>query len=108
AGGGVQVAGGLVSEEDGRLVHQCAGNSQTSLLAAGQVASQVAGLVGELHVLKDVHGLGFAATEGGAGDFQGQEDVLQGRFVGRDEERLEDEADFLGAEAVQLAAGEVQ
>ena len=52
---GVQVAEGLVEQQDGRLDHQRAGQGHTLLLAAGQLVGHAALHTGQLHQIQDLH-----------------------------------------------------
>jgi hypothetical protein len=96
AGGGVEVARGLVGEEDARAVDEGAGAGDALLFAAGELVREVAGALGQPHAREEL-----ARAGGGLGvapQLERDLDVLL-RGEGRDElEALEDEADALAAE----------
>ena len=50
----IQIAGGLVGDDGGRVVHQSAGNGQTLLLTAGQFARMTAALSFQPHQIQNV------------------------------------------------------
>src|SRR5712671_7942208 len=66
AGGGVEIAGGLIGEEDGGLIYQCAGESAALLLAAGELAGSMVVTGAEADA---VEGLRYAMAALGAVDF---------------------------------------
>jgi hypothetical protein len=92
AGGAVEVAGGLVGEEDGGLIDESAGQGAALLLAAGEFAGAMLAAGGEADA---VEGLRYAAAALGAVNFGEAERELDVFFEGhaREEiERLEDHA----------------
>ena len=91
AGPGVEVAGGLVGEDDRRLAGQGAGHGHALLLAAGELARAVAQPVAEADGGHDLVEPGLVRL--GAGQRQRQDDVLLGAERGDQVEGLEDEAD---------------
>jgi hypothetical protein len=99
AGGGVEIAGGLVGEENGGAVHEGAGESGTLELAAGELVGAVMGAVGQTDGLEEAVGADFAGGVGAAGEEKGKEDVLFHGQGGEEVEELEDEADFELAQA---------
>ena len=66
AGGGVEIAGGLVGEEDGGLIYEGAGEGAALLLAAGEFAGSVVVAGAEADA---VEGLRDAMAALGAVDF---------------------------------------
>src|SRR5882757_2284088 len=100
----VQVAGGLVGEDDRRLAGQCPGDGNALLLAAGQLGRAVPQPVGQAHRFDD--GVEPVGVGLGAGEGQRQPDVLQRRQRGHEVERLEDEADLGAPQQGQLPVGE--
>ena len=93
AGGAVQGAGGLVGQQDIRVVHQGPGDGHALHLAAGHLIGLFVKLVPQAHPLQGPDGplppLGLAD----AGDGQGQLHVCQHSLVGDQVVALEDEAD---------------
>ena len=102
AGLGVEVAGGLVGEDDGGTVDQRAGDGDALALAAGELVGLVHHAGAEVDGLED--GLGaFGALGGGRAVVdERQLDVVEGGGAGEQVEGLEDEADLLVADAGQL------
>ena len=100
--GGVEVAGGLVGEQDGWVVDEGAGDADALLFAAGELAGQVLGAGGEADAFEG--GAGFGLVGHGV-EVLGEHDVLERREVGDQVELLEDEADLVGAEAVEFGGG---
>src|SRR5712671_7877537 len=66
AGGGVEIAGGLVGEEDGGLIYEGAGQCAALLLAAGEFAGSMVAAGAEADT---VEGLRYAMAALGAVDF---------------------------------------
>ena len=56
ARGAVEVAGGLVRQQQGRLGHQGAGDGDALLLAARKLVGMMLGAIGQTHGLKCLHG----------------------------------------------------
>jgi hypothetical protein len=99
AGLGVEVAGRLVGEDDGRLRDESAGDRHALLLAAGELGGPVHPPVLEPDRLDEL--LEPDLVDLLAGDRQRQDDVLLGRQHGQQVEELEDEADVLAAKPRQ-------
>ncbi len=107
---GVELAGGLVGDEQGGVVGEGAGDGDPLLLAAGEFAGPLGRVVGEadegqqqLDAL-----LAFAGVR--AAQPQRDADVLGGAEDGDEAEGLEDEADVVaaqGEQALLVEAGEV-
>ena len=93
AGGGVEVAGRLVREDDPRVVHERAGDDRPLLLPSREVHGGVLRLVGELELLERREATAAALPAPDARDLQREDHVLEHRGVGREEELLEDEAE---------------
>ena len=110
AGAGIEIAGGLVCQEQGGLVGERPGDGDALLLAAGELVGFVACAVPEADGIQGLQGtlaqLGsgqaLAAVE------HGQLDVLQGGGSGQEVEALEDEADLLVSNVGQLVAVELR
>ena len=107
AGLGVEVSGGLVGEDDGGVVDQGAGDGDALALAAGELVGLVHHAGAEVDGLEDFLGAGDALGGGGAVVDEGQLDVVQGGGAGEQVEGLEDEADFLVADAGELVVVEL-
>ena len=56
AGFGVEVPGGLVAEEEGGFVHEGAGNGDALAFAAGELAGEMRGAVGQANFLEEIFG----------------------------------------------------
>ena len=108
AGARIQVAGGLVGEQQRGPVHQRAGDRDALLLAAGELARQVA--LAALEADRAQRGARALALLGGrdAAVDERQLDVLE-RARARDEvEALEDEAELAVADRRALVGGEAR
>ena len=94
AGGAlVEVAGGLVGQEDRGIVHQGAGDGDPLLLAAGKLAGIGPGLAGESHLGQYPGHPGGDGVAPRAGHLQREGHVLLGRPVFQQPEVLEDDAE---------------
>src|SRR5450759_3828468 len=93
----VEVAGGLVGDDDGRLVEEGTGNRHALLLATRDLLGTVALEVAQVEVAHQV-GDAIHGSRTLSGDAQWQGDVLGRGQVGDQVEELEDEADLLPAE----------
>lgn len=98
--GGIEISGRLVGEEDGRVVDEGAGDADALLLASTELAGEVAGTVGEAYVLERGAGLGGV---GGGVEVLREHYVFYGGEIGDEVELLKDEADLVGAKAVEVA-----
>ena len=106
-GGGVERAGGLVGQEQERLVDDGARDRDALLLSARELVGQVIHAIGQPHPLERAHRLLAAQPAPLAGVDHRQLDVLQ-RVVARQQvEGLEDEADLLVAQRRELEFVEV-
>ena len=106
AGGAVEIAGGLVGEQDLRPRRQGAGQRHALLLAARQLAGIVIGAQDQPHGAQ----LALGAVEGvrHAHQFQRHRDIFQRRH-GRDQvKRLEHDADLAAAKARQRVLAHVR
>jgi len=102
AGGGVEISGGFVGEENGGAVHEGAGESGTLELAAGKLVGAVMGAVGQTDGLEEVPGSGFAERIGPAREEEGEKDVFLNGEGGEEMEKLEHEADLQLPEGGEL------
>ncbi len=106
AGLAVEVAGGLVGQQQRRVGDDGAGDADALLLAARELARIVFGAVGQAH---DVEGDGHPLLALGlrqVGEQQRQLDVALGGQHRQQVVELEDEADVVRAPARELAAAE--
>ena len=106
AGVGVEIAGGLVGEEDGRLEGQGAGDGDALALAAGELVGQVVEAVVEADELEQAAGARFDFLAREAFEVEREGHVLDAGERGEEVEELEDEADFVAAEAGEVVIGE--
>ena len=95
---GVEVAGGLVGEDDGGAGDEGAGDGDALLLAAGELVGAVVEAALDVEQVGEVVEEDWSVLEGLAegGDVVGDLDVAHGGEGGQEVEALEDEAD-LGA-----------
>jgi hypothetical protein len=93
----VQVRRWLVCENDGRLLHQRAGDRDSLLLAAAQLIGPVIALVGQAHRLQHRQGPVPPLARGRTEKQERVLDVLVGGEDGKEIEVLEDEGDVARA-----------
>ena len=86
----VELAGGLVGQEQLRPARQRAGNGDALLLAAGELAGALPRVVGEAHDRQHQGDPLLALARGDAGDSQRHADVLRRREHRQQAEGLED------------------
>ena len=107
---GVEVAGGLVGEDDGGAVDEGAGDGDSLLLASGQfIGAVVETALDAEHVGEVVEERLVEFSFGGRsqeGDVMGDLDVAHRGEGGKEVEALEDEADFGAAHPGALGVGE--
>ena len=102
AGLGVEIAGRLVGQDDGRAVDEGAGDGDALALAAGEFVGLVVHARLEADVGERLLGALDAFRGGHAVVDERQLDVVQRRGAREQVEGLEDESDFLVANARQL------
>ena len=102
-GGGVELAGWLIGEDQGGRVCQGPGDGDSLLLAAREFVGAVAGASGEADGFEQFFGAAAAFTDAGSGDAEGEFDVFVGGEQRQQSEGLEDEADSVAAELGELA-----
>ena len=102
--GFVQVAGGFVGEDQLGVIDEGAGHAHALLLAAGELAGQVAGAVGQTHAVESLEGFLFV---GHRMVVLRDHDVLEGGQVADEVELLEDEADRAAADLGEFVGGQV-
>jgi hypothetical protein len=107
AGLGVEVAGGLVGEDDGGLVDQGAGDGDALALAAGELVWFVHHAGAEADGFEDVFGAGGAGGGGGAVVDKGKLDVVERGGAGEKVEGLEDEAYLFVADTGEFVVVEL-
>jgi len=105
AGGGIQIAGGLVGEKNLRAIDESAGDGHALLLAAGEFGGAVAKTMCEANALE-----GFADTRWALGPIHFGEakwefDILFEGHAREEVERLEDHADGVAAIAGEFYRG---
>ena len=101
-GGGIEVAGGLVGQQDRRVVDQGASDRHALALTAGELVGLVVHALFEIDLAHGEFGALEALFAGHAGIDQRQFHVVQRGGAGQQVEGLENEADFLVADARQL------
>ena len=99
SGLGVQVAGGLVGEDQGGIMGQGARHRHPLLLAARQHVREAAGAIRQPHFGEQVQGPAAARLRHAALELQGQQQVLLHRQGGDEVVALEHEADMPAPEA---------
>ena len=100
---GIEVAGWLVGENNFRVVYDCASNTDTLFLTAGKVVGFVLGFVVELDGLEGFHSATATFAAANASNLQRQNNVVKNVVICVHEEALENEAELLVAEAIELA-----
>jgi hypothetical protein len=103
--GGVEVAGGLVGEHDGRVQDEGAGEGDALLLAAGELDGVMIHAVTEADAGEELAGAREAIA--GGVEFVREEDVFERGERGDELIGLEDEADGLAADLGELVLGEI-
>ena len=104
---GVERGGGLIADDQRRLVDQGAGDGDALLLAAGEFARAFAPARADAHGFEHGPGAGDGRFGGQALDQQRHGDIFRGGDGGDQVELLENEADVIGAEPRELAAGQL-
>ena len=90
---GVEVPGGLVGQQDEGPVHEGPGHRHPLLLATGELAREVVGLLGQTHQVEDLGHLVGHHVARAADHLEGEGHVLEHRLIGQEPEILEDAAD---------------
>ncbi len=108
AGGGVQVARGLVGEDDRRVVHERAGDGHALHLAAGELVGAVVVVVnGQARRREGRYGPLLALATRAVGVDERELHVVEHAHAREQVEALEHEADALGADLGELAVVEL-
>ena len=105
-GGGIEVAGWFIAEEQGGGVHQGAGDGDALTLAAGEFAGQVGLAVGKADSVEEFPGAGAVLGTHGADGQPGYQDVFQGRELRQKVVVLKYESDVGGAVVGEGGRGE--
>ena len=100
----VQCAGRLVGQNDRRVPHQCPGDGNTLLLAAGKLVGAVPELIAQTHLLQHLFGPGVALGAADARIHQRHLHVLHQVEPWQKIVLLEDKAQHLVADRSQLVA----
>jgi hypothetical protein len=102
AGRAIEVSGGFVGQDDGRVVHQGAGDRDALTLTAGKLVGLMVHALFKVHLLERGFGLGDAGGRRGAVINQREFHVVERAGAGQKVERLEDEANFLVPDSGQF------
>ena len=94
--GFVEIAGRLVGQNQFRMIDERASHGYALLFAAGKLRGQVLDAIGKTDAGQ--RGAGFVFV-GGAMEILREHHVFNRREIGHEVKLLEDESDFLGAEA---------
>lgn len=105
AGLAVQRAGGLVRQQDIRIVDQRTGNGNALHLAAGHLAGVLMQLIAQPHLLQRLGGAALALCARDAGNGQGQLHIGQNGLMRDQVVALEHKADGVVAVGVPIAVG---
>ena len=103
---GIEVAGGLVGDEQGRLVHERARDGRALHLAAGHFLWVVPQAMGDADALGQARGAAGGLAHGHPAQQARQRDVVAERQRRQQVEELEDEANALPPDAGELVVGE--
>jgi hypothetical protein len=111
-GGGVEVAGGLVADDEGRVVGEGTGDGSALLLTAAKGTGELVSLIGDAHHVEEVHSalLCFSRSRHSgvsAGEVDGEDNVLEDGEGGEELEELEDDADVGAAPASEFVLAHV-
>lgn len=106
SGGGIEVAGGLVGEEDGRAESEGAGEGNALLFAAGELDRVVIEAAVEADAGEEIASAAATGSVRGAGEFHREKNVLLGGERRNEVVALEDEADLAPAHESHPVFGE--
>ena len=99
---GIEVPGGLVGEQQGRLQKQCPAQSHTLAFAAGKLIREVIPAICQTDLIQEHAGPSLGIRVGTAGDPPGHHDILDRREIGQELLELEDETNGSVSESSQL------
>ena len=105
-GAGVEVAGGLVGEQDAGRGDEGAGKGDALLFASGELAGAVRGAIGKAYFGEPGAGFGERGGVGFAAGEQGHGYVLEGGELRHEVVKLPDVADVAVAEGGGLGGGD--
>jgi len=108
AGGGVQVAGGFVGQQDGRVIDQRASDRDALPLAAGELVGFMEHAVAEADVFEGVAGTFEARRLAQTGVNERKLDVVQRIGAWQQIERLENETNLAVADLGELVVDHVR
>ena len=100
---GVEIAGGLVGQNNLWIVDQGARNADALLLASGELRRQVTGAVFEAHAVERFERFFFV---GHAVEVLREHDVLNRGEIGNHVKLLKDKADGFGANVIEIGGAE--
>jgi hypothetical protein len=100
----VEIARGLVGENDLRLVDQRPSDSNALLLAPGELRWNMIQSIAKAHPAQGFRGFFFIRD---AVKILGQHHIFQGREIGNEVKLLKYKADFIGAVTRQFAFGKI-
>ena len=106
AGGGVEVAGGLVGQEDEGPIDEGPGHGHALLLTTGELAGQVVALLGQADQVEHLGNLCRDHVLGPADHLEGEGHVFEDGLVGQQAKVLEHAAD-VAAQVGDPPLGEV-
>src|SRR5438067_10079676 len=97
----IEIAGGLIGENDCGIVYKRTRDADALLLTAGEMRGNVMRAIFKSDAAESFERLGFV---GHAMEVLGKHHIFERGEIGDQVKLLEDEADLLGAEAVELLA----
>jgi hypothetical protein len=106
AGAGVEIACRFVGEQDGRIDRESPGDGDALALAAGKLVGEMIEAEAELNEIEQLGGTAFHLLLRPAAEVQRESHIFYAGQARKQVEKLEDEADFVAAEARQIVIGE--
>lgn len=94
AGGGIEVAGGFIGEEDGGAVDEGAGDGGALELAARELVRTMVGAIAQTDSGEEFMGAGFGGGGNATGEEEGKKNVFLDGEGGKEMEELKNEANF--------------
>lgn len=102
AGGGIEVAGGFIGEENGRAVDEGTSDGGTLELAARELVRTVVGAITQTDSGKEFTGAGFGGGGDATGEEEGEQNVLLDREGGEEMKELKNKTDFVATKFGQF------
>jgi hypothetical protein len=102
AGGGIEVAGGFIGEENGRAVDEGTSDGGTLELAARELVRTVVGAITQTDSGKEFAGAGFGGGGDATGEEEGEQNVLLDREGGEEMKELKNKTDFVATKCGQF------